>query len=202
MRSRLLAAALAVLWTSTAGSLAAADVTIPFTGDVTNVTGSFAAFLDGATRVEGSLVFDETVVDTNPDPSTGSFPGAMVSLSATLQGPDVTWSTSGASTLRVYDTTDQFVATALTHSVEGPGIDGYGIHNMHLILAGPNALDGDALPGSGAGFDEGNLLLDFHDDLEQTAGEASVTFTLPGPRGAGAALAAWTALALVARRKT
>ncbi len=201
MRSGRIASLLLAIGTTAAPAIAAADVTIPFAGDVTSVSGSFATSFDEVERVEGTLVFDETVADNKPDPTAGNYLGALVSLSATLPDLGFTWSAGAGGTLQVYDLTDQLTATALTDATTGPPIEGYGPHGMFLILAGPGAFAGDALPDSGAGLDQGELLLTFHDDFENTAGSATIRFTLPEPRGGGLTVAVWTVFALGARRR-
>lgn len=193
-------AALAAL--SIAAAPAAAEVTFPFAGEVTNVIGTYAAYFDGAERVEGTLVFDETVVDTNLDPDGGLYPGALVSLTATVEGPGYVWSADAGSLQTSPDTFfgDQFAANSFIGDATGYPLNGYAIRSLGVLFFGDDVLAGDALPGSAAGFDEGNLSVSFRDEFNFLVGQATIVFTVPEPSGAAAALAVWTVLATLARR--
>lgn len=193
-------AALAVL--SIGAAPAAADVTFPFAGEVTSVAGTYAEFFDGAARVEGTLVFDETVVDTDLDADAGVYPGALVSLTATVEGLGYTWSANGGTLQTFLGTSsgDQFMANSWIGSASGYPVNGYPVRSLGVLFFGEDVLAGDALPGSLAGFDFGNLFVAFHDDFQTLRGQATVVFVVPEPTGAAAGLAAWTVLATVARR--
>jgi hypothetical protein len=157
---------------------------------------------DGAERVEGTLVFDETVVDTNPDPDAGSYPGALVSLTATVEGPGYVWSADAGSLQTFPDTGfgDQFSANSPLGGASGHPVNGYPIRSLGVLFFGEDVLAGDALPGPPAGFDVGNLFVSFRDDFDVLVGQATLTFAVPEPSGPAAALAAWTVLATLARR--
>jgi hypothetical protein len=197
-RCRALAAALSI-----AAAPAAADVTFPFAGEVTGVAGSYAAFFDEAERVEGTLVFDETVVDTNPDSDTGTYPDALVSLAVTVEGSGNVWSASTGS-LQTFPGTgfgDQFTANSPIGGASGHPVNGYPIRTLGVLFFGEDVLSGDALPGSPAGFHFGNLFVSFRDDFDTVVGQATLSFSVPEPSGAAVALAAWTALATLAGRR-
>jgi len=169
---------------------------------VTSVVGAYAEFFDGAARVEGTLVFDETVVDTDLDAEAGVYPGALVSLTATVEGPGYTWSANGG-TLQTFlgtSSADQFMANSWIGSASGYPLAGNPVRSLGVLFLGEGVLAGDALPGSPAGFDLGNLFVAFHDEFLRPVGQATVVFVVPEPTAAAAALAAWTVLATMARR--
>lgn len=92
--------------------------------------------------MEGTLVFDETVVDTNLAPDAGLYPGALVSLTATVEGPGFG---------------DQFSANSPIGGAIGFPVNGSPIRSLGALFFGDDVLAGDALPGSAAGFASGNL---------------------------------------------
>lgn len=196
-------AGMAALGIGAAPVVAMADVEFPFAGEVTGVSGSYAGFLADAERVSGLLVFDDGVADTNAGPDDGFYPSALVSLDVTLEGAGFGWSANAGSLQTHADTGfgDQLGADSTINAASGYPINGYAIRTLGVLFFGDGALDGDALPASGAGFDSANLFVAFDDDFGTVVGEATVFFTLPEPSGAGAAAAAWAGLALAGRRR-
>lgn len=197
------AAGLAVLGIGVGPELAAADVGFPFAGEVTEVSGSYAWFLSDAERVSGLLVFDDGDADADADPDHGLYPSALVSLGTTLEGAGFVWSASAGALQTTVDTPfgDQFAADSELGAATGHPVNGYAIRSLGVLFFGPDALEGDALPSSDAGFTTGNLFVSFHDDFGTLEGQATVYFTLPEPSGAGATFAAGMGLALTGRHR-
>jgi hypothetical protein len=75
----------------------AAVVTQQIDAEVLSVSGENASFFAGADRVIGSLRYDDAVPDSNPDPETGAYAGALVSLTATIPALGFGWSASAGS---------------------------------------------------------------------------------------------------------
>jgi hypothetical protein len=190
-------------WLATVPAAArAAEVTIAIDGAVTSVVGDYAVHFDDADRVVGSLIFDDAVADTQPASDVGIYPGALVSLTASIPGLASTWHADDGNVSAYPDTPvfgDQLLANSFINDPTGPPINGYPIRSVGLILFGDDLLSSDALPGSGAHYEFGNLMLDFQDDFGTVVGQATIVFA-PEPARDAAAVAALAGLVIAARR--
>lgn len=182
----------------------AAVVTQEIDAEVLSVGNDYASFFDGTDRLVGSLTYDNAVADSNPEPDTGTYLGALVSLTATIPGLGFTWSADAGNVSAFPDTTslgDQFSANSFINNPMGYPINGYPIKTLGVTFFGGdlNLLASDALPGPGARYEYGNLFLAFQDDFGAIVGQALIVFA-PEPGRISAALAAFAGLALAARR--
>ena len=182
---------------------AAEDVTQEIDAAISSVFGDYAPFFDGADRVVGSLVYDDSVADSNPDPDTGIYPGALVSLTAAIPGLGSRWSATNGNLSAYPDvlgTGDQLLANSFINNPTGYPVNGYPVRSVGLILFGGDEqlLAGDALPGPRARYQFGNLQLAFQDDFGTVVGQATVVFA-PEPARSSAALAAFAGAMLAAR---
>ena len=183
----------------------AGNVTQEIDAAVLSVSGDYASFFDGADRVVGSLTYDDAVADSNPAPDTGTYMGALVSLTATIPGLAFTWSADGGNVFAFPDATpfgDEFSANSFVNNPTGYPLNGYPIKTLDVRFFGGdlNLLVSDALPGPGARYEYGNLFLAFQDDLGTIVGQAVIVFA-PEPGRISAALAAFASLTLARARR-
>lgn len=183
----------------------AAVVTQQIDAEVLSVSGENASFFAGADRVIGSLSYDDAVPDSNPDPETGTYTGALVSLTATIPALGFGWSASAGGVTTFPDRTfggDQFSADSFANNPTGPPINGYPIRSLGVMFFGEdqNLLASDALPGPGARYGYGNLFLTFQDDFGMIVAQTLIVFA-PEPERSAAALAAFAGLALARARR-
>ena len=183
----------------------AAVVTQEIDAEVLSVSGENASFFDGADRVVGLLSYDDAVPDSNPDPGTGTYMGALVSLTAAIPALGFGWS-ADAGTLSTFPDTpfggDQLTADSFTNNPTGPPINGYPIQSVGVLLFGDdqNLLASDALPAPGARYGFGNLQLAFQDDFGTIVAQTLIVFA-PEPDRSAAGLAALAGLALARARR-
>lgn len=182
----------------------ASDVTQEIDAAVLHVSGDYASFFDGADRVVGTLIYDDAVADSDPAADTGRYLGALVSLTATIPSLGLSWSADAGNVSAFPDTPslgDQFSASSFANNPTGDPINGDPIKTLGVTFFGGdlNLLVSDALPGPGAGYQNGNLSLAFQDDFGTIVGQEVIAFA-PEPGRSAAALVAFAALALAAWR--
>ena len=164
----------------------AVPVTIDFSGSVFSVIDSLASLFAGADRVVGSLTFENSIPDTVPSPDEGRYPGSLISLSASIPGLGMSWSTSAGETA-VFPTSppssfvDQFFGHGDDFDATGTSVGGFTISSISVGFFGTAMLTDDSLPGSSLNWEDGNLFLSFVDTGGVFAGNATVGFTNDAP---------------------
>lgn len=196
---------LAVLLVIGAPTASAEVVEFDFTGEVFFVNTFFDSIVSLGSPLAGRLTYDTAAVDTNADPTIGTYPGA------TMEFTMGSYSYSGDGWIYVYDDPafDGFQFLGMTGGAAP--IDGLPL--MHASLdyaASPGLYASDALPGAPPPLGDPLLIeppavrLGIIPEGIGTTYQYARLLTLPEPEGALAGLAAGVALAGVrsgARRR-
>jgi hypothetical protein len=138
--------AVAFLAAGISAQAGAADVTFAFSGRLTNVSSNLSSFFSTGDTFSGRYTFDDSALDSDPSPDTGTYTPAMT-FSLNMGPLSFSSATKLPTTIYVsnFATYSYFINSALTN----PGVVGsLGLNYWELALIANNgvALNSDALP--------------------------------------------------------